>query len=117
MARIAESEIEGLKTEVSLVRLLESSGIALKKHGKDYLGLCPFHDDRKPILVISPDKNLWHCLGVCQEGGDVIQWVMKRRGVSFRHAAALLRDGNPSLAAPLSGEGKPSKRNATTPIL
>jgi len=57
MARIAESEIERLKTEVSLVRLVESSGVELKKHGKDYLGLCPFHDDREPSLVISPDNG------------------------------------------------------------
>ncbi len=114
MARISEQEIERLKTEVSLLRLVESQGIALKKHGKDYLGLCPFHDDREPSLVISPDKNLWHCLGACDEGGDVIQWVMKRQGVSFRHAVALLRDGNPALTAPLSGEGKPSRRNTTT---
>ncbi|WP_374729018.1 CHC2 zinc finger domain-containing protein [Thiolapillus sp.] len=54
------------------MRLVESSGIELKKHGKDYLGLCPFHDDKEPSLVISPDKNLWHCLGACNEGGDVI---------------------------------------------
>lgn len=46
MARIPESELDRLKREVSLVRLVESSGIKLKKHGKDYLGLCPFHDDK-----------------------------------------------------------------------
>ena len=53
MARIPESELDRLKREVSLVRLVESSGIALKQHGKDYLGLCPFHDDKEPSLVIS----------------------------------------------------------------
>ncbi|WP_419600232.1 CHC2 zinc finger domain-containing protein [Thiolapillus sp.] len=90
MARIPNNELDRLKSEVSLVRLVESSGIELKKHGKDYLGLCPFHDDKEPSLVISPDKNLWHCLGACNEGGDVIQWVMKRQGVSFRHAVELL---------------------------
>jgi hypothetical protein len=59
MARIPESELDRLKHEVSLVRLVEASGIELKKHGKDYLGLCPFHDDKEPSLVISPNKNLW----------------------------------------------------------
>jgi len=110
MARIPESELDRLKREVSLLRLVESSGIALKKHGKDFLGLCPFHDDREPSLVISPQKNLWHCLGACNEGGDMIQWVMKRQGVSFRHAVALLREDDPTLAAPIS---KPVKRNTS----
>lgn len=94
MARIADTEIERLKNEISLVRLVEGQGIVLKKHGKDYLGCCPFHDDKTPSLVISPEKNLWHCLGACQEGGDVINWMMKSQGISFRHAVELLRDGN-----------------------
>ncbi len=107
MARIPDTELDRLKREVSLVRLVESSGIELKKHGKDYLGLCPFHDDKEPSLVISPDKNLWHCLGACDEGGDVIQWVMKCQSVSFRHAVELLKDGDAALSVPAS----PVKRN------
>src|SRR5512139_2727003 len=94
MARIPDEQIERLKQEVSLVRLVERQGIVLKKHGKDYVGLCPFHDDKEPSLVISPGKNLWHCLGACGEGGDVIHWMMKSQGVSFRHAVELLRDGD-----------------------
>ena len=68
MARIAESEIERLKREISLERLVEAKGIALKRHGKDLVGLCPFHEDREPSLVVTPEKNLWHCLGACQAG-------------------------------------------------
>ncbi|WP_419635455.1 CHC2 zinc finger domain-containing protein, partial [Thiolapillus sp.] len=109
MARIPNNELDRLKREVALVRLVESSGIELKKHGKDYLGLCPFHDDKEPSLVISPDKNLWHCLGACNEGGDVIQWVMKRQGVSFRHAVELLKGGDAALSVPAT----PVKRNTT----
>jgi len=59
-----------LKSEVLLVRLVESSGIELKKHGKDYLGLCPFHDDKEPSLVISPDKNLKKARKRGRENGD-----------------------------------------------
>jgi len=99
MPHIPKDEIERLKQEISLQRLVESAGIELKKHGKDYLGLCPFHDDHEPSLVVSPEKNLWHCLGACQQGGDVIAWVMKREGVSFRHAVELLREGITALAA------------------
>lgn len=66
MARIPDADIERLKQEISLQRLVEAQGIELKRHGADLLGLCPFHDDREPSLVISPKKNLWHCLGACQ---------------------------------------------------
>jgi DNA primase len=98
MARIPEEEIERLKSRISLGRLAEARGVKLKKHGADLIGLCPFHDDRSPSLVISPEKNLWHCLGACQAGGTVIDWVMRAEGVSFRHAAELLRADLPSLA-------------------
>ena len=91
MARIAEEEIERMKQEISLERLVTARGIALTRHGADLLGLCPFHDDREPSLVVSPKKNLWHCLGACQTGGTVIDWVRKTNGVSFRHAVELLR--------------------------
>ena len=100
MARIPDDEIERLKQDVSLERLVEAQGIKLKRHGADLLGLCPFHDDREPSLVVSPKKNLCHRLGACQTGGSVIDWVMKSRGVSFRHAIELLRNDHPSLATP-----------------
>ncbi len=90
MARLTDEQINRLKQDISLQRLVEAQGIKLKKHGKDLLGLCPFHDDNDPSLVITPEKNLWHCLGACQTGGSVIDWTMKWEGVSFRHAAELL---------------------------
>ena len=104
MARIPESEIERLKGEVSLVRLVEAKGIELKGHGADLIGLCPFHADREPSLVISPKKNLWHCLGACQAGGTVIDWVMRAEGISFRQAEMLHHDWLP-LAASSAGSG------------
>ena len=91
MARVPDIELERLKSQVSIQRLAEARGISLKKYGADLIGLCPFHDDKKPSLVISSRKNLWHCLGACQAGGSVIDWVMKAEGVSFRHAVELLR--------------------------
>jgi len=102
MARIPEHEVERLKREVSVQRLAEARGIKLHRHGADLLGLCPFHDDRNPSLVITPAKNLWHCLGACNMGGTAIDWVMKANGVSFRHAVELLReDYFPLAAAPI----------------
>src|SRR5215207_1036044 len=102
MARIPETEIERLKDEVSVQRLVEASGVEIKRAGKDWLGRCPFHDDAQASLVITPAKNLWHCFG-CQIGGGPIDWVMKSRGVSFRHAVELLRNDTP-LAAPAAKE-------------
>jgi DNA primase catalytic core len=98
MARIPEAEIERLKNEVSVERLIEGSGIELKKTGKDLAGKCPFHEDDTASLLVTPSKNLWHCFG-CGAAGGPIDWVIKKNGVSFRHAVELLRDGIPSLAA------------------
>lgn len=71
MPRIPESELERLKTEVSLERLVSARGIVLKPRGADLVGLCPFYEDREPSLVVTPSKNLWHCFG-CGLGGGVI---------------------------------------------
>ena len=98
MARIPTTEIEQLKNEVSVERLVEAAGIVLKKSGKDKLGLCPFHADAEASLVVSPAKNLWHCFS-CQIGGGPIDWVMKSRGVSFRHAVELLKVDSASASA------------------
>jgi DNA primase catalytic core len=97
MARIPESEVERLKSEISVQRLVEAAGVALKRTGKDWAGHCPFHEDDTASLVVTPAKNLWHCFG-CQVGGGPIDWVMKLKGVSFRHAVELLREDT-SLAA------------------
>lgn len=97
MARIPEGEIERLKSEISVERLVEASGVALRRAGKDLLGRCPFHEDAEASLVVTPAKNLWHCFG-CQVGGGPIDWVMKTQGVSFRHAVELLRNDSPLAA-------------------
>jgi DNA primase catalytic core len=96
MARIPQTEIERLKAEVSLVRLVEDAGVTLRRQGKDYVALCPFHDEDTPSLTVTPAKNLFHCFG-CGAAGGPIDWVMKKNGVSFRHAVELLREGLPAI--------------------
>jgi len=110
MARIPKDQLERIKQDVSLLRLVESQGYALQKQGKDYAVCCPFHDDKTPSCIISPKSNLFNCFG-CGVGGSVIDWVMKTQGVSFRHAVEILRDDS-SLAA----NTKPIKQ-ATVPKL
>ena len=99
MARIPDEEIERLKREVSVERLAEARGVKLRRSGKNLMGLCPFHKDTNPSLSIDPVQNIWNCLGACRRGGDVIAWVMRAEGVSFRHACELLREDHFPLAA------------------
>ncbi len=91
MARIPDDELERLKRESDLVALVQAAGVELRRHGADLVGRCPFHDDASPSLVVTPGKQLWHCPGACQRGGNVIDWVMRVERVSFRHAVELLR--------------------------
>ena len=97
--RIPEEEIERIKREVDLAELVRRSGVTLRRQGKDLIGLCPFHNDTSPSLVISPDKNLWHCLGACDDGGSTIDWVMKQRGVGCRDAMEILLAEFPALGS------------------
>ena len=83
---IEQTEIDRIKRETDLVKLIESSGVKLKRKGKQMAGLCPFHDDREPSLIVDPKKQLWNCLCACSEGGDVYKWVMKRDGIDFKSA-------------------------------
>ena len=113
MARVPEAELSRIKREVSVERLAEARGVKLQRHGADLLGLCPFHDDKEPSLVISPKKNLWNCLGACGPsgsiaGGSVIDWVMRDRGVSFRHAVELLRADLPAAAVAEASTSAPA---------
>src|ERR1051326_3172629 len=103
MARIPEAEIERLKREVALAELVRRAGVVLQAHGDNLIGLCPFHNDHNPSLVVTQSKNLFHCLG-CGAAGSVIDWVMKRERVSFRHGVEILRQQFPSLAAELAAD-------------
>ena len=112
MDRVPEEELARLKAEVSVARLVEGCGVELRKQGQDLVGCCPFHDDATPSLVVTPAKNLWHCLGACRRGGGPVDWVMAAQGVSFRHAVELLREESPALsslaqASPLAKEPGP----------
>lgn len=90
MARIPEDDLERLKRNVSLAELCRARGIELKPHGrKDLIGKCPFHEDENPSFVVTPDKNLFHCLG-CDAAGSVIDLVMKLDKIEFKEAVRQL---------------------------
>jgi len=113
MARIPDTELERLKREVSLARLIEGQGLKLISQGKDLACRCPWHEgDDTPSCIVSPKTNLWHCFG-CDAGGSVIDWVMRMHKVSFRHACELLAKQHPALAAASSTSAAPT---ATTKL-
>jgi DNA primase catalytic core len=107
MARIPDADLERLKAEMSVERLVEAAGIALTKSNKDRLGRCPFHKDGEASLVVTPAKNLWHCFG-CGAAGGPIDWVMRMQGISFRHAVERLKA---DLAMPVEAAA-PVKRSS-----
>ncbi|KFX23261.1 DNA primase [Pectobacterium atrosepticum] len=102
MARIPESELQHLKAAVPLVDVVRSQGRQMFKRGKDVVVLCPFHQEKTPSCVISPEKNLYHCFG-CDAGGSVLDWVMKTEGLSLHRAVDRLRGelGSVPAAEPL----------------
>jgi DNA primase len=90
---IDKAEIERVKRDNDLVALVRARGVKLTRRGKQLVGLCPFHPDTEPSFIVDPKKQLWNCLGACNEGGDVYRFVMKADGVDFREAHARLGGG------------------------
>jgi len=68
-----------------IVFIIGREGLQLKKLGKNFKGLCPFHDEKTPSFIVNPEKQIFHCFG-CGEHGDVIDFVMKLHSLSFKDA-------------------------------
>ncbi|MDQ7029240.1 MAG: DNA primase [Ardenticatenia bacterium] len=64
--------------------------VSLKRSGRTYKALCPFHQERTPSFVVFPHTGTWHCFGACGEGGDIFTFVMKAEGFGFAEALAML---------------------------
>jgi DNA primase catalytic core len=111
--KIPEADIERVKRSTDLRALVQSRGIELKRHGsKDWIGRCPFHDDRdKPNFIVSPGKGLFHCMA-CGKAGNAIQFIERHDGLSFRHAFELLAH-DPGAALTM----RPSAGQSTVPRL
>lgn len=83
-----DSVIEEIKGRIAVEDLL-AEYIQLKKAGNSYKAICPFHTEKSPSLMISPEKGIWHCFG-CNEGGDIFGFVMRMEGLEFPEALRLL---------------------------
>src|SRR5256886_523699 len=79
---------EEIRQRVDLVELA-SAHVSLKKAGRHYKGLCPFHQEKTPSFHIDRERGLWHCFG-CGEGGDIFDFVMRISSLSFTEAAETL---------------------------
>ena len=103
---IPEDKISEIKNAADIVDVVSES-VLLKKAGKNYIGLCPFHSEKTPSFTVSPDKQIFHCFG-CSTGGNVFSFLMKQDGYSFPEAARHLakRYGVDIPERPLSPEQK-----------
>ena len=88
--RISEEIIERIKQENDIVDVISES-VRLKRSGRNYMGLCPFHNDKSPSFSVSQDKQIYKCFS-CGEAGNVITFVMKQKNLNFVEALKLLAE-------------------------
>ena len=84
------SVIEEIKARVDLIDVLQGYNVTLRKAGRFYKALCPFHAEKTPSFVVWPESGTWRCFGSCGEGGDVYKFVMKQENCDFGEALKLL---------------------------
>lgn len=84
--------IDEVKHRIDIVEVVSSYVPDLKKSGRNFKALCPFHQEKTPSFYIFPERQSWHCFGACSTGGDAFSFVMKREGVSFGEALRILAD-------------------------
>ena len=111
--RIAEADLENIRSRIDLVALVRSRGVDLVQDATgDFSGRCPFHDDQsKNNFIVTTTTGMWHCQN-CGRTGNVIQFVEQHDGVSFRHAFDLLRQGTTAVFS-----AQPLQKQSTVPKL
>lgn len=88
MVLIPEEKISEVSRAADIVEMISES-VRLKKAGKNYVGLCPFHSEKTPSFTVSPEKQMFYCFG-CGTGGNVFHFLMKQEGISFPEAVRML---------------------------
>ena len=90
MAGLIPSEV--VATVLSSTDIVDLIGgyLPLARAGRSFKAPCPFHSERTPSFIVSPDRQTWHCFGACGTGGDAFSFIMKREGVEFGEALRLL---------------------------
>ncbi len=85
------SAIDEVKQRLDIVQLV-SEYVSLKKSGRNFKALCPFHAENTPSFFVFPERQSWHCFGACGAGGDVFSFIMKKEGFDFAQALRLLAE-------------------------
>ena len=88
MAKISGDVVEEVRNHFDIADVI-ASYIDLKKTGRNYVGLCPFHSEKTPSFSVSPEKQIFHCFG-CQTGGNLFTFIMQMEGLSFPEAVRYL---------------------------
>ncbi len=83
------SVVDQVKDRLDIVEVIQSY-VPLKKAGRSYKGLCPFHAEKTPSFVVFPHTGTWHCFGACGTGGDVFTFIMKQENLDFGEALKML---------------------------
>ncbi len=84
MARIPEELIDSIRSQADIVDVV-SDYVTLRRSGKNYMGLCPFHDEKTPSFSVNPERQIFHCFG-CGKGGNVFSFLMEHENVTFVEA-------------------------------
>ena len=101
--------IDQIKQKIDIADLI-GDYITLKKTGANFKGLCPFHGEKTPSFVVSPERQVWHCFG-CQKGGDHFTFIEEIEGIGFSESLKLLADkaGVKLVTTPFRSEAEAEK--------
>lgn len=81
--------VDEIKERLDIVEVI-SAYVPLKKAGRNYKGLCPFHTEKTPSFVVFPETGTWHCFGACGTGGDLFTFIMRKENMTFGEALRFL---------------------------
>ncbi len=84
--------VDEVKQRLDIVEVISSYVPDLKKSGRSFKAVCPFHSEKTPSFFVFPERQSWHCFGACGTGGDMFAFVMRKEGIDFKEALSILAE-------------------------